>query len=151
IIDTQAPAPPAITGITPDTGASSSDGKTSVNTPTLLGTAPPNSVVTVSCNGQVVGITHADSGGAWSFAGGVLANGTYTFGAVAMDLAGTLSAPATPSNVTIATTVSSPVIAGVARTVGSWSSGATLTIEGTSVAGTTVLVYINGTAVGTAL
>jgi hypothetical protein len=151
IINTQTPAPPTITGITPDTGTSASDGKTNVNTPTLLGTAPPNSVVTIVRNGQAVGVTHADSGGAWSFAGGVLADGTYTFGAVAMDRAGNISAPATPYNVTIATTVSSPVIAGVARTGGSWWSGATLTIEGTSGAGTSVVVYLNGTAVGTAL
>jgi hypothetical protein len=150
IVNTQSPPPPTIGGISPDTGVSASDGITNVNTPTLAGTAAPNSEVTVSLNSQVVGTTFADSTGAWSYASAALADGTYTFTATDTNLAGDVSAASTPYYVTIDTTVSPPVIAGVARSTDPASRAPTLLVEGTAGAGSAVAVYRQGVAIGTA-
>ena len=45
IIDTHAPQPPQLNDISPDTGLSSTDGITDVNTPTFSGTTEPFAVV----------------------------------------------------------------------------------------------------------
>src|SRR5581483_729726 len=44
-VDNTAPAAPLITGVSPDTGLSSTDAITATNTPAIQGTAEPNSVV----------------------------------------------------------------------------------------------------------
>jgi hypothetical protein len=148
IVDTQTPAAPVISGITPDTGVSSTDGVTRINTPTLFGSAPPNSQVTISAGGSVVGITFADSNGAWNYTSGPLADGSYSFTAVSTSLAGDVSAVSNTYNVTIVTSVGAPVISGIARGSGT-PAGASLVIEGTAAPGSTISVTLNGAALGT--
>ncbi|HRK29849.1 MAG TPA: S8 family serine peptidase [Tepidisphaeraceae bacterium] len=60
-----------------DTGASSSDGITNDNTPTLEGTAPVGSTVKVFVDGNEVASVAAPAG-TWSFTTGVLADGPHT-------------------------------------------------------------------------
>ncbi|MEA2502653.1 MAG: large repetitive protein, partial [Actinomycetota bacterium] len=150
IINTQAPAAPTIGGISADTGPGAGDNVTSNNAPTFFGTASANSQVTLFRGGLVAGSTFADSTGAWTYNGAALADGTYSFTATATDLAGNVSAVSNPFGVTIDTTVSPPVIAGVARSRGLDSPNPTLVIVGTAEAGATIVVYGQGVAIGTA-
>ena len=76
---------PVITGISPDTGPSNSDGVTGTGQLTLIGTAQANSTVTISRSGVgVIGTVTADLNGNWTFnyTGTTLANGSYTFSAL---------------------------------------------------------------------
>ena len=67
---------PVITGMTPDTGTSATDGITNVSVVTLRGTSKPQSVVTVFDNGIVVGTATTDRLGAWTLANVTLTAGT---------------------------------------------------------------------------
>ncbi|MFZ2727405.1 MAG: DUF4347 domain-containing protein, partial [Methylococcaceae bacterium] len=62
------PVAPSITGLSTatDTGSSSTDGITKNNTPTVSGTAYPNSTVTLYADGSLAGIATANGAGAWS-------------------------------------------------------------------------------------
>jgi hypothetical protein len=150
IINTQAPPPPTIGGITPDTGASSSDGVTRSNTPTLSGTAAPNSQVTLYSNGQSTSVVNADSTGAWSYASPPLVDGSYNFTAVATNLAGNVSPVSKSFVVTIDTSINIPAIAGVAMSARSTAGTSGLVVLGTAEAGASVVVYRRGVPIGTA-
>jgi hypothetical protein len=150
IINTQAPAAPTIGGISAGTAPGAGDKITNNNAPILIGTASANSQVTLFLDGVVAGSTFADSAGAWTYTGAALADGTYTFTATATDLAGNVSAASESFGLTIDTTVSSPVIAGVAKSQGLNSPNPTLVIVGTAEAGATIVVYGQGLAIGTA-
>jgi len=76
-----------ITGITQDTGFSSSDGVTADNTLKINGVGSANSTVTISNGETVLGTATADATGAWSFTPG-LADGSYSLTASETDLAG---------------------------------------------------------------
>ncbi|MFM8890701.1 MAG: Ig-like domain-containing protein, partial [Planctomycetia bacterium] len=95
-----------------DKGASSTDNKTNVTTPTFTGTAEPFATVTLLADTKAVGTGSADAKGAWSIKlGTALADGTYSMTAKSVDKAGnaspaskaltpvviSTSAPATPS------------------------------------------------------
>ncbi len=92
IINTQIPSAPTIAGASTGPGSTSSGGSSQLATPTLFGTAAPNSEVTVFLDQQVVGTTFATSGGAWSFTSAPLGNGTYSFTTTDTSLAGDVSA-----------------------------------------------------------
>jgi hypothetical protein len=79
VIDTHVPQPPVMNDISPDTGFSSTDGITDVNTPTFSGTTEPFAVVDLYSNGSAVpfGATEADLSGAWSFTVGQPGQVTY--------------------------------------------------------------------------
>jgi hypothetical protein len=79
IIDTHVPNPPAMNDISPDTGVSSTDGVTDVNTPTFSGTTEPFAVVDLYSNGSTIpfGATEADVTGSWSFTIGQPGQVTY--------------------------------------------------------------------------
>ena len=79
VIDTHAPSPPVLNDISPDTGSSSTDGITDVNTPTFSGTTEPFAVVDLYSNGSAVpfGATEADISGFWSFTVGQPGQVTY--------------------------------------------------------------------------
>ncbi len=108
VLDTSAPAAPAITGITTDTGASSSDGITSDSTLVFAGTAEANSTVTMTRVGTgVIGTTTADGSGNWSFdytGHPLIGDGVYTFTATATDAAGNASSASSTFTVTEDTT-----------------------------------------------
>jgi hypothetical protein len=159
IIDTHAPNAPAINGITPDTGASATDGITRAQQIEVLGTAVANLKVTVSLNGVVAGSTTADGNGNWIFdyRGTTLAAGTYTLTAATTDLAGNVSSTSQSYTLIVATTPpAAPLLTGISPDTGTSStdkvtSSRTFTIAGTGVANDTVNVYLNGTSIGSAV
>jgi RHS repeat-associated protein len=138
------PAPPAFTGISPDTGSSSSDQITDSQNLTLSGTAAANATVTLSRSDLgVIGTTTANGSGSWSFSytGTTLPEGIYAFTGTAtvsnvtsdpspaflvtVDLtppAVTLTAPAT-------TTSKSPVVPVTASDNVGLPSGATVSLD----------------------
>jgi Matrixin/Bacterial Ig-like domain len=204
VIDTHVPQPPVMNDISPDTGLSSTDGITDVNTPTFSGTAEPFAVVDLYSNGSTVpfGATEADISGDWSFTvgqpgqvtypgalssilspvagaleglvggsgsllgsllggllggitsgsepGAVLADGSYSVTATAMDVAGTTSPSSSPRDVVIDTQVPpAPVVTGTSTVTATGSNGAAataqnLTVSGTAQAGTLVAVMVDG-------
>ncbi len=153
VIDTQAPSAPTVTGISPDTGTSSTDGITTARNLTISGTAQAGDLVTVLINGSVAGTTMAGSNGAWTFddSATTLPDGKYAITAMAEDVAGNLSGASGAFNATIET-VRPPVIAGVSEITNSfllWSSQE-LSVVGTAGPNDRVQVYLGGTLLGTA-
>jgi hypothetical protein len=145
-IDTQAPANPSITGISPDTG-NAGDRITTAKDVFIQGKATAGVSVSVYFqNGPLLGTVTADGTGAWQFYPGTLADGTYNFTAQASDVAGNTSGMSGASKVVIET-VPTPVIAGVAET---FNKGVgTLTVSGTAAAGNHVQIQLNGAALAT--
>ncbi|MBP2228898.1 hypothetical protein J2847_002190 [Azospirillum agricola] len=93
-----------------DSGALASDRVTNVVTPTVLGVAEANSVVTLhdDVSGLNVGTATADGSGIWSIGvGSTLADGTHSLTATAVDVAGNTSA-ASVLVVTIDTVAAAP-------------------------------------------
>jgi hypothetical protein len=132
---------PFIAGISPDTGASSSDGVTNAQNLVLFGIGPANATVNVYMvlgdgDKQLLGSTVA-AGNNWRFdyTSVTLPQGSYTFVATATDAAGTVSNFSTPYLVVIDTTApNAPVIAGA------MSDGGGLSLLGLSLTqGATVL------------
>ena len=82
------PTAPSISGISPDTGLSASDGITNVATVTVSGAAEANISVTLYDGLTPVGTVAADGGGNWSVAGVTLSEGTNNLTATATDTAG---------------------------------------------------------------
>jgi Ca2+-binding RTX toxin-like protein len=114
-LDTVAPVAPTIGSITDDTGittsaATSSDKRTSDDTPILNGTAEAGSTVniyrgaTAATAINLVGTVTAGTDGIWNFQSAVLAQGNYTFRARALDAVGNISPRSTVFNVIIDTT-----------------------------------------------
>ena len=124
---------PTITGISPDTGSSTSDGITSANRIVISGVAPDNETITVSSNGTPIGTTVADANGNWTFddTGTVLPDDTYVITATATDPNGNVSDPSQPYGVTIDTAVpTTPVIGGTAAGTAT-SSNSVITADNT--------------------
>ena len=153
-------AAPVITGLTAatDSGSSPSDGITRNTKPTLSGTAPANSVVTIRIDGSLVGTTTSGIAGTWSFAiAAALAQGSHSITATASDLAGNLSAASTSFGVQIKTTPPpAPIISGLTTatdtgisTTDGITSITTPAILGTAEANSTITVLIAGRSVGT--
>jgi hypothetical protein len=116
--------PPTITGISPDTGSSNSDGITNANRITISGIASNGETITVYNNGTAIGTTVADPNGNWTFdnTGTALPNGNYVLISTATDPTGNVSAPSLPYGMTIDTaTPETPVIGGIAA--GTTTSG----------------------------
>ncbi|OQS33721.1 hypothetical protein B0T39_20605 [Chromobacterium haemolyticum] len=160
-VDTSAPAVPSGVGLSSatDTGSSHSDGITGNNQPTITGTAEANSTVTVYVDGTAVGTATADGSGAWSYnLGSSLADGNHSIRTTATDLAGNASGQSTAYSITVDTAApaapSGVGLSSATDTGSSHSDGVTgnnqPTITGTAEANSTVTVYVDGTAVGTA-
>ncbi|NIJ42558.1 VCBS repeat-containing protein [Parvibaculum indicum] len=103
-IDTTPPGTPAITGMSDDTGSSSSDNYTSDNTPTLTGTADADATVYIYDGGGLIGQTTADGAGNWSFTTGALSDAYHYLTARQADAAGNRSADSATHIVRIDTT-----------------------------------------------
>lgn len=148
LVDTTAPAAPVFTGITSDSGASSTDNITNDATIVLNGTAEAGSTVTVTrVSVGVLGTATADGSGAWSYdyTGTTLGSGDHAFTATAADVAGNVSSVSGAFIVTIDTSVSAPVITAIGTDTGSSTtdgvtSDATLMLFGSAEAGSTVTV-----------
>jgi autotransporter-associated beta strand protein len=114
LVDTSRTAP-SFTGISTDSGNSSSDRLTNDTTLTLAGTATADSTVSIIRSGVgVVGTTIATAGGAFSFnyTGTTLPPGVHTFVATA-STSGTAGPVSTPFVVTLDATA--PVISSIRR------------------------------------
>src|SRR5579875_2492044 len=94
--------PPTITGISPDTGSSNSDGITNANRITISGLAPNGETITVYNDGTAIGTTVADANGNWTLydSGKSHAYGSFFLTATAIDSAGHVSAPSLSYSVT---------------------------------------------------
>jgi len=105
-IDATPPTQPVITTVQdnaqPDTGAVPNGGRTNDTTPTLVGTADPDSRITIRDGTVVRGTTTADAQGNWTFTPQALPlNGAHSFSATAEDAAGNQSQPSEAYRVTI--------------------------------------------------
>jgi len=162
-VDTGVPVAPAITTASDNVGTIqtplTSGQSTDDTTPTLNGTAEPNSTVTIYENGTAVGTAQADGSGAWTFTPPALASGSHTWTATATDAAGNVS-PASPGFTVIVDTTppNAPVITyaldDVGAVTGQLGSGQTTDdtvprLIGTSEPNATVRIYEGSTLVGT--
>ncbi len=147
---------PVIAGVTADTGVPG-DHLTADDTPTVTGSAEPGATVQVTRDGVVVATVVAAADGTWSADLGpaILADGTYTLGAIATDAAGNV-ATATAWSLTIdATAPAAPVITGIGDDSGIpgdfLTNDQTLVFSGTAEPGARVTVAIGGFAIGEAV
>ncbi|ATB35487.1 large repetitive protein [Cystobacter fuscus] len=142
-VDATAPVAPVITA--PADGAF-----VNTRTPVITGTAEANTTVTVYLNGSSVGTAPVDGAGNWSFTTAELTDGgTYAVKVTATDAAGNISPESNTRTFHVDVTVPvAPVV--IAPDEGSLFNTRTPAISGTAEAGTTVTVYLNGSAVGTA-
>ena len=166
IVDTTAPAAPAITDVLDDqagiTGNISSGGLTNDARPTISGTGEPGTTVEVSSNGVPLGTALVNASGQWTLPlTADLPENLNTLTAIATDTAGNASPASTPYPITVDTTApAAPAITGVLDDQGSITgnilSGGTTDdtkpiISGTGEPGATVEIFSNGTPLGTAL
>ncbi|MDW7629421.1 DUF4347 domain-containing protein [Azospirillum brasilense] len=160
-IDTPIPAKPvgtALSGLS-DSGMSATDRLTNVTRPTLSGTAEANATVTVLVDGKAVGTAVADENGFWVHRlQTALSDGTHSITTTATNRFGIVSDPSDALAVVIDTavpvapapSVTSATVAGAAA--GERISGiATPSLAGTTEAGSTVNVLVDGKVAGTAL
>ncbi|PJM19148.1 Ig-like domain repeat protein [Salmonella enterica subsp. enterica serovar Typhi] len=165
-LDTTAPANPVITfaednvGEVQDTivsGATTDD-----NTPVIHGTGDIGSVITLYNGSSVVGVVTVDETGTWTLpVTSALPDGVYTLTAIAADAAGNSSGVSNSFTFTVDTVPLQPPVVNeifddVAPVTGPLTDGAftndrTLTINGSGENGSTVTIYDNGVAIGTAL
>ncbi|EDD5461863.1 BapA/Bap/LapF family large adhesin [Salmonella enterica] len=165
-LDTTAPANPVITfaednvGEVQDTivsGATTDD-----NTPVIHGTGDIGSIITLYNGSSVLGVVTVDETGTWTLAvTSALPDGVYTLTAIAADAAGNSSGVSNSFTFTVDTVPLQPpvvneILDDVAPVTGPLTDGAftndrTLTINGSGENGSTVTIYDNGVAIGTAL
>lgn len=102
-------------------------------TPTLTGTAQPNSTVTLYNNGVAMGTATADINGDWSFTTPVLSQGSHAFTATATNVVGGVGPVSSPSTIIVDT------VAPNAPTGTFNADGSVLT--GSAEAGSTVTIH----------
>ncbi|MHB8876819.1 MAG: Ig-like domain-containing protein [Myxococcaceae bacterium] len=142
-VDTLAPAAPVV--------QSPAAGGTAGATPTVSGTAEANATITVFIDGAPVCVTSADSQGRWSCTPGTpLLVGAHTVSAAATDAAGNTSAQSSPNSFTVDPTPPAPPVLATPAD-GSSTSQTRPLFQGTSVAGATVTVSVDGQPVCEAL
>ena len=139
-IDTAAPAVPAITGATDDTGVFtsplSSGDVTDDIVPMLWGTAAVGATVAISDNGTEIGRVVADGSGNWAFSPtGALSSGSHSFTATASDAAGNVSGPSAAFTLTV--DVTAPPVPTIDPSNG-------LVLTGTAEADATILLDLDG-------
>ncbi len=150
----QAAAPvPTINYITPDTGASASDGVTAAARISVIGgSAGPGSQVVISAGGVVLG-TQTTSGGFYSIDLGALPDGSYPLVATQTGPAGNVSSPSATFNLVVDRSTPAPVLRispDTGRSVGDGvTSSAPVNILGTAEPGSTITLYRNGAFYGT--
>lgn len=161
-IDTTPPDTPVI-DINDDVGAIvgpvAPGGLTDDNQPTLSGTSTPGDTITITDGDTPLGTAIVDDTGAWTFTPNKpLVEGEHDLGVSATDPAGNESVPATVIPITIDTLAPDvPVITGVTDDVDALTgtvakagltNDALPAISGTAEANSTVMVYVDGNAVG---
>lgn len=166
-IDVSSPDAPVIISALDDAGILVgpvyNNGTTDDNTPQLSGTAEIGSTVSIFNGSALVGTAAVDGFGNWTLPLTTsLADGTYTFTAVATDKAGNPSGASDSFKLTIDTSpvvLLPPVVTHITDNVGiiqgdltsgMYTDDQTLAISGTAQNGTTVIIYDNGSQIGTA-
>lgn len=143
-LSTYVPPPipiPTIKSVGPDSALA--DNITNAATLTLTGTAEANSTVTMY-DGDKLGTVAAAANGSWSFITGELDDGKHDFTATATDGNGTSA----PSNAMMMTT---DTVAPAVPTISQPGSVTpVMVLNGTADANSTVTVFDNGSAIGTA-
>ncbi|WP_373534016.1 DUF4347 domain-containing protein, partial [Microcoleus sp.] len=141
IVDANAPATPTFT---------TTSGTTNDSTPTLVGTAEPNSTVNILQGTTVLGTAIVDALGNWSFTPTTaLADGNYPFTATATDATGNTSPPSTAVNL-IVDTAAAPATPTFTTTSGT-TNDSTPTLVGKAEPNSTVNILQGTTVVGTAI
>lgn len=140
-----------------DSGSSASDRVTKVATPTVLGVAEANSVVTLhdGVSGQGIGTATADGTGVWSIdVASTLSGGTHSLTATAVDVAGNTSAAGVlvVTIDTAATVPTAPVLTADSDLGSSNSdrltSDSTPTVSGSAEANSVITLYDGSVFVG---
>jgi VCBS repeat-containing protein len=163
VVDTAAPAIPAITSVTddvtPGTGLLNSDDATNDPRPTITGTGEIGSTINVLSDGVSVGSVVVGPTGSWSLIPGAdLPDGQHNLTVTSTDSAGNTTVSSAGFVVNVDTTLpSAPVITAVADdgpTPGPVISGQptndnTPTLTGTAEPNTTLTVRDNGVIIGT--
>ena len=155
-VDTVVPATPTLSlSAASDSGSSNTDRITKVTTPTITGTAEAGSTVTLYEGSTVLGTTTADGTGAWSITSSVLADGSHSLTAKAIDTAGNVSAAGSLA-LTVDTAAPATPTLSLSAASDSGSSDTdritkvtTPTLTGTAEANSTVTLYEGGTVLGT--
>ncbi|MCO4785276.1 MAG: DUF4347 domain-containing protein [Marinomonas atlantica] len=131
IVDNQAPSAPSTPDLSAasDKGSSSSDNKTSDDTPTLEGTAEANATVTLydSDGTTPLGSTTANGSGNWSITSSELTDGSHTLSAKATDSAGNISIASSTLTVTVDTEL--PTISSVSIPASSMAIGDAVSVS----------------------
>ncbi|MCE7996902.1 MAG: T9SS type A sorting domain-containing protein, partial [Roseivirga sp.] len=156
-IDFTAPAKPAVTRISDDTGSSNTDGVTSDRNILVYGTAEAGAAVDVFSPGGKIGTVEADANGNWvlDISRFNLPQFTADMTAEAIDLAGNRSATSDPFTLTIDFTAPArPAITGISDDTGSSdtdgvTSDRNILVHGTAEAGSSVDVFSPGGKIGT--
>ncbi len=154
LIDDTTPAAPVIVGFSPDTGGVG-DGVTSARNLTLNGTAEPGDAVELFRDGRDLGSTTAGTDGKWSFddTKETLADGSYTFTAVATSPAGLQSPTSAPLHVVVdGTPPAAPQVLAISLNTGpagqEITSARNLTLTGTAPPNNTVELFRDGHDLG---
>lgn len=165
-VDSVAPTAPVILTVTdntaPSTGLINSGQATNETRPALTGSGEVGAKITVYSEGTAIGTTTVGAGGSWSFTPAAsLGSGSHILTVTATDAAGNISAASGGFTLLVDTTAPvAPTIAtvgdNVGVVVGNLTSGQATdddrpTLNGSAEANTTVTVYDNGAAIGTAL
>ena len=164
--DSTAPAAPEIVTVNDNVGTEagplSNGQRTDDARPTFSGISEAGTVITFYDNGKPIGTATADATGKWSFTPSTnLSEGNHAITTTATDAAGNTS-PASTAVTLVVDTVApgAPAITGmtddVAPNTGVLGSGSTTNdprpqLTGTAEAGSTVTIYDNGIAIGTAV
>lgn len=146
IVDTVAPATPAITTFSPDSNISG-DGTTNANHITLNGAAEAGSTVKIFDGSTQIGTATAGAMGAWSYTTSTLVDGTHSFNASARDAAGNISASSASLKLVVDTVApDAPIVKADVP-----ASGNSINVSGSAEAGATVRLYEGATLLGTGI
>ncbi len=147
-VDTRAPSTPSSPSL-----EDGNNGNTNNPAPTISGTAEAGSTVTVYQDGVAVGTTTADGAGNWTYTfSPALADNNYAISITATDAAGNTSGTSGVQRLNIDTqTPSSPSAPVLSGDRNGKTNNNTPALSGTAEPGSTVTVYDNGVAAGTAV
>uniref|UniRef100_UPI002FE1E325 Ig-like domain-containing protein n=1 Tax=Atlantibacter hermannii TaxID=565 RepID=UPI002FE1E325 len=154
-IDTTAPAAASEVTLSGGDQMLADGASTQDSTPTVSGEAEPGSTVVIYDNGTEIGTVTADENGNWSFTPATaLDDGEHTFTVNVTDPAGNTSPSTSAGTITIDTTApaaaSEVILSGDDQTLadGASTKDSMPTISGEAEAGSTVVIYDNGTEIG---
>nr|WP_246513622.1 Ig-like domain-containing protein [Azospirillum picis] len=137
-----------------DSGRNTTDNRTNIVTPTILGSAEAGGTVTLYDNGGVIGTVTASGLGTWVFTTPSLGSGDHTLTASVVDVTGNTSGQSSGLVVTIDTVAANPTGLALAASTNSGSLLDSITrftapvVTGTAEANNAVMLYDGTTLVG---